>query len=156
MPVALNTIESEKSVATLTTQQATNQLLDYAATHPNTIVCFHASDMCLYIDSDASYLSVIKSRSRAGGYYYLSDKANSTKPPTNHTPNAVLHALCITLCNVMASAAEAELGALFYNGQVYGPICTCLEEMGYPQHSTPIKTDNSTLAGIVHLSILQM
>ena len=55
----------------------------------------------------------------------------------------------------MASTAEAELGALFYNGQVAKPIRTCLEEMGYPQPSTPIKTDNSTAAGIVNLSILQ-
>ena len=55
----------------------------------------------------------------------------------------------------MASAAEAELGALFYNGQAAEPIRTCLEEMGYPQPSTPIKTDNSTAAGIVNSSIRQ-
>ena len=55
----------------------------------------------------------------------------------------------------MASAAEAELGALFYNGQVAKPICTYLEEMGYPQPSTSIKTDNSTSAGIVNSSIRQ-
>ena len=66
-----------------------------------------------------------------------------------------IHALCITLRNVMASAAEAELGALFYNEQVSEPIRTCLEEMGYPQPSTPIKTDNSTAAGIVKSSIRQ-
>ena len=91
----------------------------------------------------------------AGGYYYLSDKADSTKPLTKPTPNGVLHALCITLHNVMASAAEAELGALFYNGQVAEPIRTCLEEMGYPQPNTPIKIDNSTAAGIVNSSIRQ-
>ena len=55
----------------------------------------------------------------------------------------------------MASAGEAELGALLYNGKVSKPIRTCLEEMGYPQPSTPIKTDNSTAAGIVNLSIRQ-
>ena len=55
----------------------------------------------------------------------------------------------------MASAAEAELGALFYNGQVAEPTRTCLKEMGYPQPSTPIKTDNSTAAGIVNSSIRQ-
>ena len=85
----------------------------------------------------------------------LSDKANSTKPPTKPTPNGVLHALCITLRNVMASAAEAELGALFYNRQVAEPICTCLEEMVYPQPIPPIKTDNSTAAGIVNSSVRQ-
>ena len=55
----------------------------------------------------------------------------------------------------MESATEAELGALFYNGQVAKPIRTCLEEMGYPQPSTPIKIDNSTAAGIVNSSIRQ-
>ena len=117
------------------------------------MVRYHASGMRLQIDSDDSYLSVRKSRRRVGGHYYLSKKANRTKPPTKPTPNEVLHALYITLRNVMASAVEDELGALFYNGQVDGPICTCLEEMGYPQPSTPIKTDNSTAAGIVNSSI---
>ena len=96
-----------------------------------------------------------KTHSRAGGYYYFSDKSNSTKPPTKPTPNGVHHALYITLRNVMASAAEAELGALFYNGQVAKPIRTCLEEMEYPQPSTTIITYNSTAAGIVNSSIRQ-
>ena len=94
MLVALNTIGSEQSAATLTTHQSTAQLLDYAATHPTTIVLYHASGMRLHINSDASYLSAKKACSRAGGYYTLSDKANSTKPPTKTTPNGVLHALC--------------------------------------------------------------
>ena len=127
MHADLNTIGSKQSAATLTTQQSIAQLLDYATTHPNTIVRYHASGMRLHIYSDALYLSVKKVCSRAGGYYYLSDKANSTNPPTKPTPNWVLHVLCITLCNVMASAVEAELGALFYTGQVDKPIRTCLE-----------------------------
>ena len=48
---------------------------------------------------------------------------------------------------------EAELGALFYNGKVDEPIHMCLEEMGYPISSTPIKIGNSTAAGIVNSSI---
>jgi hypothetical protein len=39
-------------------QAATNQLLDYIATHPDAIIRYHASDMILHIHSDASYLSV--------------------------------------------------------------------------------------------------
>lgn len=30
------------------------QLLNYCATHPNAIICYHASDMILAIESDAS------------------------------------------------------------------------------------------------------
>ena len=70
-------------------------------------------------------------------------------------PNGTLNTECHTLRNVMASAAEAELGALFHNAQVAEPIRACLEEMGYQQHQTPLKTDNSTAAGIVNSSIRQ-
>ena len=68
-------------------------------------------------------------------------------------PNGTLHAECRTLRNVMASAAEAELRALFHNAQVAEPMRTCLAEMGHPQPRTPLKTDNSTAAGIVTSSI---
>ena len=53
--------------------------------------------------------------------------------------------------NVMSSAAEAETGGLFVNGQAAVPIITTLEEMGHPQPGpTPIQTDNTTAAGIAN------
>ena len=57
--------------------------------------------------------------------------------------------------NVMASAAEAEMGGLFVNGQEAVILRTTLGELGHPQPPTPIKTDNSTAAGIVNKSIRQ-
>ena len=139
MLVALNCVASEQSAAARATASATNLLLDYAATHPETVIRYHASGMRLHINSDASYLSVRNSRSRAGGLFFLSDNNGNcgTAPTSKPTPNGVLHAECKTLRNVMASAAEAELGALFHNGQVAEPIRTCLAEMGYPQPQTP-------------------
>ena len=51
----------------------------------------------------------------------------------------------------MSSAAEAELGALFRNGQEGYYIRTMLEEMGHKQLGpTPIQTDNSTAEGIAN------
>ena len=45
----------------------------------------------------------------------------------------------------MASAAEAEIGGLFINGQEASYIRNILREMGHPQDGpTPIVTDNST------------
>ena len=44
----------------------------------------------------------------------------------------------------MASAAEAEYGALFLNGQAADPIRTTLIEMHHPQTPNPIQVDNST------------
>jgi hypothetical protein len=54
----LNDIATEHTKATEKTQAATNQMLDYLATHPDAIIRYHASDMVLHIHSDASYLWV--------------------------------------------------------------------------------------------------
>jgi hypothetical protein len=54
MPI--NDIATEQTKATEKTQAATNQLLDYLATHPDGTIRYHASDMILHIHSDASYL----------------------------------------------------------------------------------------------------
>jgi hypothetical protein len=50
----LNDIAMEQTKATEKTQAAANQLLDYLATHPDATIRYHASDMILYIHSDAS------------------------------------------------------------------------------------------------------
>jgi hypothetical protein len=63
----LNFIATEHTKATGKTQAATNQLLDYVATHPDATIRYHASDMILPIHSDASYLSVSNARSHLGG-----------------------------------------------------------------------------------------
>ena len=55
----------------------------------------------------------------------------------------------------MASAAEAEYGALFLNGQAAVPIQTKLIEMNHPQTPTPIQVDNSTAVGIAKKIIKQ-
>jgi hypothetical protein len=51
----LNDIATEQTKATEKTQAATNQMLDYLATHPDATIRYHASDMILHIHSDASY-----------------------------------------------------------------------------------------------------
>ena len=155
MLVALNTISCNQSTATTETKKAVSHILDYVSTHSNTVIRYHTRGMCIHIDSDASYLSVKKTRSRSGGYFYLSDEHSLATPPVRHKPNGVLHAECKMLRNGMASATEAELGALFHNGQVAEPIRTCLAEMGYPQPNTSLKTNKSTAAGIINSSIRQ-
>jgi hypothetical protein len=54
---------------------------------------------------------------------------------------------------VMSSAAEAELGALFYNAKIAVPMCKTLEELGHPQPQTPVQTDNSTAYGVINNKI---
>jgi hypothetical protein len=65
----LNAIATEQTKATEKTQAATNQLLDYLATHPDATIRYHASDMVLHIHSNASYLSVSNARSRLRGLF---------------------------------------------------------------------------------------
>ena len=55
----------------------------------------------------------------------------------------------------MASAAEAEIAALFLNARLAIPLRTALIEMGHPQPATRIKTDNNTADGFVNGTIKQ-
>ena len=48
----------------------------------------------------------------------------------------------------MASATEAELGGIFENCQETISIRTDLAEIGHPQQTTPVATDN-TVANII-------
>ena len=51
--------------------------------------------------------------------------------------------------NIMSSATEAEIDALFLNSRQTIPARTLLEEMGHVQPPTPIMTDNTTALGFV-------
>eukprot|EP00957_Ditylum_brightwellii_P141957 10814641-Ditylum_brightwellii.AAC.1 len=55
----------------------------------------------------------------------------------------------------MASAAEAELGALFKNAKEKVALRTTLQELGHHQPATPIQVDNSVAHGIVKSNICQ-
>ena len=57
--------------------------------------------------------------------------------------------------HVMSSAAEAELGGLFFNMKDAAPIRAALEEMGHPQPPTAIVVDNSTASGIANKTVKQ-
>jgi hypothetical protein len=154
---AIGTIATQQASATEETLEATTHLLNYCATHPDAIVRFSASDMVLHVDSDASYLSASKARSRAAGYHFLSSKPveppdpNAPPPPTN----GPITVLCTIMREVVSSASEAELAALFHNGKEACPIRITLEELGYPQPPTPIQTDNSTAYGIANDTVKQ-
>jgi hypothetical protein len=56
---------------------------------------------------------------------------------------------------VLSSAAEAELAALFYNCKEACSLRTTLEEMAYPQPPTPMVANNSTAVGIANDTVKQ-
>jgi hypothetical protein len=135
----LNDIATEQTKTTEKTQSATNQLLDYLATHPDTTIRYHASDMILHIHSDASYLSVSNARSRLGGLFFLDNKS-----PKNDKLNGSILNVTSVIKNVVASAAESEVGACFQNTQSGAPLRVTLTEFGHSQPPTPLRIDNST------------
>jgi len=68
-------------IPTQKTMKKIKQLLDYAATYPNAVIRYYASDMILHAESDAAYLVLPKARSRIAGYFYLSSKPKTSKFP---------------------------------------------------------------------------
>lgn len=70
--VALNNIALQQALCTTTTQKAVNHLLDYCWTHQEATIQYKGSKMMLHVDSNASYLSLPKAKSRVGGLFYLS------------------------------------------------------------------------------------
>ena len=104
--------------------------------------------MILYVHSDASYLSEPKARSRVGGYFYL---GNQDEPPDLTKPNGAVHIESRIMKKVMAAASEAEIGALFHNGQEAAHLCNVLKEIGREQtEPTRVTTDNSTADGFAN------
>ena len=92
------------------TEKKAAQLINYLAMHSKAVVRYYTSDMILNIHSDASYLSESRARSRIAGEFFIGSV------PVNGRPiqlNGAIFIMCGILKCVVASAAEAELAALF-------------------------------------------
>ena len=148
--MALSEIMGQQKNPTQKTMERVNQFLDYMATHPDAKIRFYASDMVLNVHSDASYLTAPRARSRAGGHFFLGSLPKDGCPIKL---NGAVLTLCTILKCVAASAAEAELDALFLNALEAKVMCLTLEELGHPQPPTPIHCDNTTAVGVVNSSI---
>jgi hypothetical protein len=125
-------------------------MLDYLATHPDATIRYHASDMILHVHSGASYLSVSNARIRIGGLFFLGNKC-----PEQDTLNGSILNVAAVIKNVVASAAESEVGTCFHNDQSGAPLRVTLTELGYTQPPMPLRTDNSTSFDIVNETIKQ-
>ena len=100
--------------------------------------------MVLAVHSDASYLSEPKARSRAGGHFFMS--LNHNDPPNK---SAILNIAHI-IKNVMSSATEAELAALYIMAREAVYIRSVLEELGHKHPPTPIQTNNAMAEAVVN------
>ena len=109
MLTALGSILTQKAKPTDQTIQKFKQLLDYAASHPDTVLLYQASDMVLAGHSHASYLSKTKACIRAGGNFFIYN--NTTFSPNN----GAVFMISKIIKAVMSLAEEAELGSMFIN-----------------------------------------
>ena len=146
--VALSAIATHQSYPTVATEQAVHLLLDYVATYPLDGIIYQSSDMILCAHTGAGFLNKTNSHSRAGAHIYLSE--NDPFPRFN---SAVL-SIAQIIKFVMASAAEAELAALFTTAQEMIPHRQTLINIGWPQPKSPIQPDNSIHAGVTNKTIV--
>jgi hypothetical protein len=97
-----------------TTNGTRNRQTEHAmACQPDGTLRYSASDMYLWVRSDASYLSKPQAKSCISGYFFLSDHpADPIKAPTTESPQPTPNGAVLThtkvLKEVISSAAEAE------------------------------------------------
>ena len=122
---AVSTIGGQQAAATEKTNEAINQLLDYCATYPNDGIVYRSSDMILCAHSDAGFNNESCGRSRAGAHIFLAEDEPIPKWNGPVLTKAKINKF------VMASASEAELGAMFITAQAMVSQHNTLEEMGW-------------------------
>ena len=112
--MGLSSIAVEQTKATEKTMERCIDLLNYLVTNQDAKVRFRASNMVKNIHSNASYLSKTNLRSRLCGHFFMGWMPKSDKPIQL---NGAFYVNTTILRFVVASTAEAELGALFHNCQ---------------------------------------
>ena len=105
---------------------------------------YSASKMVLVIHSNTGYFNEPNTRSRAGGFFFLFNHA--AHPPIN---GAILNIAQI-IKQIILSAIEAELGALYITAREAVNIHNILKQMGHKQPATSIQTDNLTAEGVIN------
>ena len=101
------------------------------------------SDSVLVVCSNVLYLTEHKTRSRSGGHFFVSEDIDF---PSN---TGSVETIAKLIWNVVTSAADAEIGALFINTRQSLLVRYLLKEMGHLQPPTPIQTEDTTALGFV-------
>ena len=148
----VNLLVSLQSSPTQDVADIADRLLQYCSRYPNNELVYHASNMTLFIQVDASYLSRSNARCVAGGICYLSNKGLSNQGQPEQI-NGAIHAVSSIIPSVVASVAEAEYAALFMLAQEGEYLRRVLDDMRYPQAPTLILCDNQCAVGLATNSL---
>jgi hypothetical protein len=97
----------------------------------------------------------LTSRSPTHGAVSVDSFFLGNKSPEQETLNRSILNVAAVIKNVVASAADSEVGACFHNAQSGAPLRVTLTELGHTQPPTPLRTYNSTAYGIVNETIKQ-
>jgi hypothetical protein len=143
--MALSNIASKQMKATEKALEKGAKLLDYLALNLDTKVQYYALDMVTNIHSDALYLMETKTQSCRCGNFFMGWIPRDGKPIKL---SRAFHLNSSILQLIVASAAEAELGALFHNCQTGIIFCIILEDLGYHQPETPVYCNKVIAVGI--------
>jgi hypothetical protein len=125
-------------------------VMDYLAHNVDAKIQFHVSDMILNIHSDTAYLSEPSAQSHACGHFFMGWKPKNGEPIRL---NKAFHVSLTIMKFVVASAGEAELGAIYYNCQTGIIFRLTLAEMGHTQSRTTVHCNNATAVGVANNSI---
>ena len=106
--------------------------------------------MIMNIHSDALYLSETKAQSRSCGHFFMGWTPKSGKPLKL---NGAFYTNTTIMRFVVASAAEAKLGALFHNCQEGMIFQQTLANLRHPQPKTQIHCDDATAVGITNNTV---
>jgi hypothetical protein len=149
--MALSSIAMELTNATEKIMARCIQLLNYLSSQADAKVQFHALDMIMNIQSNASHLSKVNARSRACGHFFMGWMPKDSEPIQL---NGAFHVSTTIMIFVVASTAEAKLGALYHSCQTKIIFwLTLADKMGHLQPRTPVHCNNATDVGIANNTI---
>ena len=108
--------------------------------------------ICTCGSTPTAHTSAKVKRSKAAGYFFLSDRPKLPIKPTDTPPkhNGAVLSICQIIDAVISSAQDTETGTCFINAKRAVPLRTTLDEMGHQQETTPIQVDNKTSEGIIN------
>jgi hypothetical protein len=142
--VAINKLASQQAKATEKTIEAAKHLLGYLAAYPNASIRYRPSTMQLTGQSDASYLSEPKARSRWGYLLYF----QLLQPRHQYDINGAIDCMSVITDVVVSSACEAEYGGTFQLATHAIPLLRATEDCGYTQGTCQLITDNEASMNI--------
>ena len=152
----ISQIASAQAHPTEDVERAATHLLHYAATWPNAHIVYYQSQMKYHIQTDSSYLSEPKARSRVAAVHMLGDADtayNVVELAAMKPGNGPILVRSSILDVVVSSAGEAEYGGQYVSGRDGEEIRMILSDMGYPQGTTPMQGDNSCAVGVANDSV---